>query len=82
MELNWVSRYMNNVTVKSSLGVGIDRTFQTCNMELNQKFYTQGQAMHNSAALLPEMINEGLRLLVYAGNTGWSIFVPLLHTGY
>ncbi|KAK7695150.1 hypothetical protein QCA50_002340 [Cerrena zonata] len=68
-ELEWVDHYMNNATIKKSLGVEPDQKFQTCNMDVNQKFYIQGQAMLNSAVLLPEMINEGLRLLVYAGNT-------------
>jgi len=37
----------------------------------------QGDSMHNSALLLPDLINDGVRLLVYAGNAGmWRcIFV-------
>jgi hypothetical protein len=27
----------------------------------------QGDGMHNSGALLPEMVNNGIRLLLYAG---------------
>ena len=30
----------------------------------------QGDGMHNSALLLPELIDDGVRLLVYAGNAG------------
>lgn len=30
----------------------------------------QGDGMHNAAALLPDLINDGIRLLVYAGNAG------------
>jgi cathepsin A (carboxypeptidase C) len=37
-------------------------------MEVNQAFTFQGDGMHNSALLLPDLINEGVRLLVYAGN--------------
>lgn len=37
---------------------------------VNQNFMYQGDGMHNSAALLPELINDGVRLLVYAGNAG------------
>ena len=29
-----------------------------------------GDGMHNSAALLPELVDAGIRLLVYAGNAG------------
>ena len=35
----------------------------------------QGDGMHNSAALLPELINDGVRLLVYAGNAGEFYFI-------
>jgi cathepsin A (carboxypeptidase C) len=47
--------------------------FQSCNMEVNQAFMFQGDGMHNSGLLLPELVNEGIRLLVYAGNAGSSV---------
>ena len=37
-------------------------------MQVNQAFFVQGDGMHNSAALLPELLEDGKRLLVYAGN--------------
>lgn len=37
-------------------------------MQVNQAFFLQGDGMHNSAALLPELLEDGKRLLVYAGN--------------
>ena len=37
-------------------------------MEVNRAFFLQGDGMHNSAALLPELLEAGKRLLVYAGN--------------
>ena len=37
-------------------------------MQVNQAFFFQGDGMHNSAALLPELLEGGKRLLVYAGN--------------
>lgn len=41
-------------------------------MEVNQAFVMQGDGMHRSAALLPDLIEDGVRLLVYAGNAGES----------
>ena len=41
-----------------------------CNLDVNQAFMAQGDAMHNAAALLPELLESGIRLLVYAGNAG------------
>jgi cathepsin A (carboxypeptidase C) len=40
--------------------------------QVNQAFLFQGDGMHNSALLLPELVNDGVRLLVYAGNAGTS----------
>lgn len=37
-------------------------------MQVYQAFFLQGDGMHNSAALLPELLEDGTRLLVYAGN--------------
>ena len=39
-------------------------------MQVNQAFMFQGDGMHNSAALLPELLESGVRVLVYAGNAG------------
>ncbi|KAI0789565.1 serine carboxypeptidase [Abortiporus biennis] len=69
IELDWVTKYMNDPQVKKSLGAHEEQVFQTCNMDVNKGFYYQGQAMHNSAALLPELVNNGVRLLAYAGDT-------------
>ena len=41
-----------------------------CNMKINQAFMMQGDGMHNAAALLPELVEDGVRLLIYAGNAG------------
>ena len=61
---------MNNPQNKAALGVNPERTFESCNMDLNQAFTMNGDGMHNSALLLPELIEDGIRLLVYAGNAG------------
>lgn len=61
---------MNNPKHKAALGVNPELTFQNCNMDVNQAFTMNGDGMHNSASLLPELINNGIRLLVYAGNAG------------
>jgi len=42
----------------------------------------QGDAMHHAAALLPPLLESGIRLLVYAGNAGWSHALHLGPRGY
>lgn len=68
---------MNNPNNKAALGVNPDQSFASCNMDVNRAFALQGDGMHNSARLLPELVNDGVRLLVYAGNAGALPF--LLH---
>lgn len=63
---------MNTLSNKKALGVNPNLDFQSCNMEVNQAFTMQGDSAHNSAVLLPELIDDGVRLLVYAGNAGQS----------
>lgn len=46
----------------------IDYGASGCNMQVNQAFFFQGDGMHNSAALLLPLLNDGVKLLVYAGN--------------
>jgi len=67
-EMGWIETWMNEAKNKAALGVDPSRTFESCNMEINQAFMLQGDGMHNSASLLPELIDHGVRLLVYAGN--------------
>ena len=71
--MGWVDSYLNQPSVKAELGVSPDREFATCNMEVNQAF-TFGGDWSNSALLLPELVNSGVRLLVYAGNAGEFFF--------
>jgi cathepsin A (carboxypeptidase C) len=66
----WIETWMNDRKNKAALGVDPSRAFECCNMKVNQAFLLQGDGMHNSALLLPELIDNGIRLLVYAGNAG------------
>lgn len=69
-EMDWVSEWLNKPHVRRELGVDSSPIqFLNCNMTTNAGFYAQGQAMHNSAALLPPLVNTGMRLLVFAGDT-------------
>ncbi|OJA18684.1 hypothetical protein AZE42_08634 [Rhizopogon vesiculosus] len=69
-QMGWVETYMNDPEVKAALGVNPQFNFESCKMAVNLAFTLQGDAMHNTPLLLTEMINDGVRLLVYAGNAG------------
>ncbi|KAJ6590529.1 serine carboxypeptidase, partial [Mycena vulgaris] len=66
----WVETWMNNPKVKTALGVDPERSFRSFNMDMNREFNMRGEGVHNAAKLLPELINDGVRLLVYAGKAG------------
>ncbi|KAJ3786666.1 carboxypeptidase C [Lentinula aff. detonsa] len=67
-EMDHVTTWMNDPKNKVALGANPSLEFEACNMEVNQAFARQGDGAHNSAILLPDLINDGVRLLVYAGN--------------
>lgn len=60
--------YLNKPEVKEQLGVHPEANFASCNMEVNRAFLMTGDSQHNSAALLPDMLASGIRVLIYAGN--------------
>ena len=61
---------MNNATVKAQLGVEAGRKFTSVNMTVLHSFHSTGDGARNSAPLLTDLVNDGIRLLVYAGNAG------------
>lgn len=68
-EMDWIETLMNKPEIKKQLGVPASIDFQSCNMELNQQFMMQGDSLVNSAELLPPLLESGVRVLVYAGET-------------
>ena len=69
-EIGWLDSWMNGEDVKRSLGVDPTLTFEACKADVSKEFALQADAMQNSALLLTDLVNEGVRLLVYAGNAG------------
>lgn len=59
---------MNRPEVKEELGAPKEMDFQSCNMEINRGFLMTGDSQHDSAALLPPLLEDGIRVLIYAGN--------------
>ncbi|WFD46690.1 carboxypeptidase C [Malassezia furfur] len=66
-QMNWIETLMNKPDIKKQLGVPSSVEFQSCNMQLNQQFMMQGDSMVNSAALLSPLLEDGIRVLIYAG---------------
>jgi carboxypeptidase C (cathepsin A) len=70
-EIDWVDEYMRLPEVKKALGVDPRAPeFVSCNNNLNFAFMAHGDGMRNTKSLVTELVDEGIRLLVYAGNVG------------
>ena len=78
-EIQWIDAWMNIPSTKTALGVDPDRNFESCSRQVGMGFMLQGDGVHNSAALLPELVNNGIRLLVYAGNAGEAIILCIVY---
>ncbi|KDE04494.1 hypothetical protein MVLG_05060 [Microbotryum lychnidis-dioicae p1A1 Lamole] len=85
-QMQWIETYLNQAEIKKELGADPDTPFTSCNMQINQAFTLNGDVAHNTAALIPEMLEAGVRLLVYAGdrdfmcnyigNLDWTLALP------
>ncbi|KAJ7451590.1 serine carboxypeptidase [Mycena latifolia] len=68
-ELPWINEYMNLPEVKQALGADPRApVFEACSNEINFSFMLQGDGMRNTKGLLTELVDDGIRLLIYAGN--------------
>ncbi|KAK6904545.1 hypothetical protein I203_105360 [Kwoniella mangroviensis CBS 8507] len=88
-EMSWMETYLNKPEIKKQLGAPDNVEFQSCNMQINQNFLLQGDATHNSGALLNDLVDSGIRVLIYSGEAdmlvnaiGCSRVVDNLETKY
>ncbi|KDN39349.1 hypothetical protein RSAG8_08866, partial [Rhizoctonia solani AG-8 WAC10335] len=67
-ETGWILKYLNRPDIKSELGVAPHTDFRVCGTAINHAFIQSGDPARNAAVLLPELIEDGLRMLNYAGD--------------
>jgi len=72
-ELEWIPVWLNDQNVKNALGANPAITYNGSSEGVFQDFFTSGDLMHYSAGLLTDLVNDGIRLLVYAGETGKTL---------
>ena len=72
-QMEWIAVWLNNEDVKKELGANPGITFDITSEEVNKDFLSSGDLMHYSAGLLTDLVNDGVRLLVYAGDTGETL---------
>ena len=66
--MGWIETWMNDPVNKKAVGANPDADFESCNMQVNQAFAFQGDGARNRAKLLPELVENGIRVLIYAGD--------------
>ena len=69
-EAEWIPVWLNDKSVKKELGAHPGITFTAISPKVSKDFLASGDLMHYSAGLLTDLVNDGVRLLVYAGDTG------------
>ncbi|RKP39608.1 Alpha/Beta hydrolase protein [Dimargaris cristalligena] len=62
-----IEKYLNRPEVKAELGADVEK-YQGCNMNVNMGFNLAGDWMKPYMRYLPELLESGIRILVYAGD--------------
>jgi len=65
--MQWIETLLNKPEYKKELGAAKETTFASCNMQINQAFMFNGDVSKNTAALIPPLLEDGIRVLIYAG---------------
>ncbi|CAG8494620.1 3824_t:CDS:2 [Cetraspora pellucida] len=69
--LKAIEKFSNLGVVKAELGVDRSVEYKSCNMEINFKFQLAGDWMRPYHLLIPPLLENNIRVLVYAGNEAW-----------
>ncbi|KAJ3552650.1 hypothetical protein NM688_g4041 [Phlebia brevispora] len=75
-ELNWIETWLNSSSTKKAIGIHPSASYVLISKNVHEAFHASGDTVRNSARLLPDLIQDGIRLLVYAGMAGESFIEP------
>ncbi|KAG0270106.1 hypothetical protein DFQ27_000407 [Actinomortierella ambigua] len=83
--LDVIQEYLNKEEVKSELGVQVQE-YKSCNMQVNMRFMLNGDWMKPFHELVPPLLKDGIRVLLYSGdadficnwmgNKAWALALP------
>merc|ERR1711934_667445 len=65
-DFDMITKYLNSKSTQSELGV--HGTWQSCNMAVNLRFELAGDWMVNFHTMIPDVLHDGLKVLIYAGD--------------
>ncbi|KAJ3076756.1 hypothetical protein HDU98_000636 [Podochytrium sp. JEL0797] len=61
-----IESYLNRADVQEALGTDVE--YKGCNMEVNQRFMMAGDWMRPYVNLVPDILDQGVSVLIYAGD--------------
>jgi cathepsin A (carboxypeptidase C) len=80
--LSDIEAYLNRPDIQQILGV--DRDYKGCNTDVNIRFMMAGDWMRPYVTLVPELLDEGVKVLIYAGDADYIVslheYIDLLET--
>jgi len=65
-DFSMIETWLNTAAVQADLGV--KGKWGSCNMAVNLLFQTAGDWMHNFHTKIPDMLHDGIQVLIYAGD--------------
>jgi len=92
-DLDRVESFLNRDDIKRRLGVPQDIAYRGCSDQVNEEFTIAGDRMRPFQLLLPSLLEDGIRVLIYAGdadyicnwhgNKAWMLAMPWAgHSGF
>ncbi|CAG8647835.1 3392_t:CDS:2 [Acaulospora morrowiae] len=69
--LEAIEKYSNREEVKKALGVNPRIEYKSCNMDINFKFMMAGDWMRPYHRLIPPLMENNIRVLIYAGDADY-----------
>jgi cathepsin A (carboxypeptidase C) len=81
-----VETFLNRRDTKQRLGVARDIDYRVCNLDVTARFSIAGDLMRPFHRLIPSLLEDGIRLLIYVGdadyicnwrgNKAWTLAMP------
>jgi len=68
-DFSMIEKYLNTAAIQTDLGV--TGKWGSCNMAVNLLFQTAGDWMHNFHMKIPDLLHDGIDVLIYAGDVDY-----------
>ena len=71
-EVDYIESYLNNKTIRTLLGISVDKPFALMNDTVNSAFRSRGDKKSGPIPFyVAGLLERGIRVLIYAGSYDW-----------